>query len=515
MNTLRELIRESCASHSDSVAFIDAESGDDLTFAEFEALTNRVAHALSGQGVALGQPVALLMENCLDWPVVEVGLAKIGAVCIPLNYRLSPRELGWQLNHCGATVLVADATLLSVGQDATRLAGGRVTVLAAADVTGPLADGHSEEFPFTDDLDGSTPQRIAYTSATTGAPKGVRCPNQHIYDNALTIRACQLSDMRPDDRYLVATPLTHMAIGYLWPVFLVGATSVITQRYRPREFCDQVAEYRITHTLLAPTMIVTLLSELRQDGDLLQQLRAGTLRRVWYAGSGMPVAVAEEGDAMLGPILGQQFGFTELWSAAKSMCCTFLPPGEHAAKRGSCGRAMTGLDVRVVDEHGRPVPPGTVGEIVVRAEEPIGGYLGDPAQTEETFGGGWIRPGDVGRFDEDGYLYITDRIKDMIISGGFNIYSAEVESVIFEHPAVLECAVVGIPDETWGEVPSAHVVLRAGAEPPTEQELVDWVRARLAHYKAPKRVRFEQSLPKSELGKILKREIRRTAAAQL
>lgn len=516
MDTLRALVRSTCAAYQDRTAFVDADTGESLTFAAFERLTNQMANAFNSHGVSRGTPVAMLLENSLTWPVCEAALAKVGAVCVPLNYRLSPSEIGWHLSHSGSAVLVSGGNYLSVARSAIAHSGGDVALLGVdqelassvfdVPLLGDLAAREASSYIFGD-LAPEDPQRLMYTSATTGVPKGVWCPNVHIYENAETTLANQLSDMTADDAYLAATPMTHMAFGYTWPVFMRGARTIIARRYDPRQLSEQIQRLLVTHTLMAPTMITMLLRHLRASPEDARALRGGPLRRLWYAGSAMPLALVDEAETVLGPILGQQYGFTELFSAAPSMCATYLPPEEHVHRRGSCGRPLTGMEVRVVDGAGQPVPLGASGEIVVRATQPIGGYLDEPERTEETFGGGWIRPGDVGRFDKDGYLYITDRVKDMIISGGFNVYSAEVENVIMNHPDVEECAVVGMPHETWIEVPCAYVSLR-GAGTVTEAEIIDWVRERLAHFKAPKRVVFRDELPKSVTGKILKRQLR-------
>lgn len=517
MNSLRDLIARSCALHPDRIAFIDASTALSLTYSQFDAESNRVANALVFEGLAPGDTVGLLMPNSVAALIAEAALAKIGATCVPLNYRLSGRELGWQLDHAGASTVYSGGEMVDRAVEATAFASRDVRVICAE---GVLRDSDkpgavtiidpaqaASQFAYPGALDGSEAQRISYTSATTGMPKGVRCPSRHINDNAQTILNNQLSDMRAGDTYLAVTPLTHMAIGWVWPVFKLGATTVVAPRFRADEFIEYVEKYTATHTLFAPTMVVMLLEHLAAEPALIARVRASSLRALWYAGSGMAPSVSERAERVLGPILGQQYGFTELWSATSSMCCTYLPPEFYSSKRGSCGKQMVGAEVKIVDDGGNSVPAGVIGEIWVATSPPVGGYLDDAHQTEATFGGGWVRSGDLGRFDDDGFLFLTDRIKDVIISGGFNIYSAEVEAALAEHEAVLECAVVGTPDEVWGEVPWAYVSLRHDHEV-SEEELVGWVRERLAHYKSPRRVVFLDVLPKSHYGKILKRELR-------
>jgi fatty-acyl-CoA synthase len=513
---IASLVNDAANRESDRTAIVDTDSGAELTFAELRTGTAAVANALLALGLSGGDRVAVLTENSITAVVTETGIITAGLVCVPLNMRLSGSELRWQLEHAEASALVVSSKLADRFEDigwwseTARLlvwGPGQSTDARVVDLAARVDEAPATWQPAFMRADPSMPARLMYTSATTGKPKGVVCPQVHLHDNAVSTLANQLQDLRPDDCYYAATPLTHMANGFLWPTLARGARTAVSARFQPESFTEVVERFGVTHTLLAPTMIVMLLRHLRSRPEVVERLRHSTLRAIWYAGAPIAPGVATEAEQTLGPILNQQYGLTELFSAHPAMCCAALYAPEHAANVGSCGHPMIGAIVRIADGD-EEVEVGNVGEIQVRGRQPVGGYWRDPAATDETFGSGWIRTGDVGWFDDRGYLHVSDRKKDMIISGGFNVYSAEVEACLALHPGVEHSAVVGVPDEVWGEVPWAVVVRREGTAPVDEEELIGFVRERLAHFKAPKRVLFWNELPVSGTGKILKREIR-------
>lgn len=517
MTILAELIRNTVLEHRDRVALVDSADGSEHTYSELDRSFNRVANALDMLGLQPGDHVGILQRNSHHWIACEGGLAKAGMVTVPLNVYLSPQELVWLLKHSDsrAVFLTSDeASLLEpLRADVTACkwflciprGDGRVPSWTT-DLNEIL--GSAQDSDPSQDISPIQAHRIMYTSATTGMPKGVICANWVFCGGIVTALANQLRDVSESDRFLAATPLTHMAGGFFWSFFARGATTVTMRQFSPEHTCEVIEKYGITHTVLVPTMIIMLLNYLQENPQAAERFRQGSLRAVWYAGSPIPISVAQEAEKVMGSILNQQYGFTEAWGAHPAVSVTQLTARWHNRKVGSCGRALIGSVVRVVDDQGNPVGAGELGEIVVKSEGLVGGYWNKSDETAGAYRAGWIHSGDIGYFDEDGFLYIKDRKDDMIISGGLNIYPTEVENVLSEHPAVYQCAVVGIPDPKWVEVPCAVVVRSSATLEVSEDELIEFVRGRLAHYKAPKRIIFVESLPISSVGKVLKRKIR-------
>lgn len=513
---IASLINDCADREGERAAIVETESGTVLSFAKLRECTGAVANALTELGLVPGSRVGVLVENSIRAVITETGVITAGLVCVPLNMRLSGPELRWQLEHSDASALVLSSEQVSRFADigwwsdhariltwgSSESGDGRMVDFEVL-VREASTTWRSEFLRFNPSL----PARLMYTSATTGRPKGVVCPQVHLHDNAVSMLANQLQDLRRDDCYYAATPITHMANGFLWPTLARGARTVVSSRFQVETFTDVVEGFGVTHTLVAPTMLVMLLRHLREHRDEVDRLRSSRLRAIWYAGAPIAPGVAADAERTFGAILNQQYGLTELFGAHPAMCCSVLYAEDHARNLGTSGRPMIGAVIRIANGD-TEVGMGDIGEIQVRGRPPVGGYWNDPAATEETFGSGWIKTGDVGWFDERGYLHISDRKKDMIISGGFNVYSAEVEACLALHPGVEHSAVVGIADDVWGEVPWAVVVRREGAVACDEAELITFVRDRLAHYKAPKRVLFWTDLPVSGTGKVLKREVR-------
>lgn len=516
MPILAELIRNVVAEHSHRVALIDSTTGVSLTYEELDRDFNRIANSLRQRwGLDVGAHVALLQRNGRYWIACEGGFAKAGVVCIPLNVHLSPAEIRWIVDHSRAEAVIfgsEEAPLLAEAGKTRRVkhflcvrSSGESVPTWAEDFR-QVVEGSAPSDPLLD-IEAAHPHRVMYTSATTGKPKGVICPNEIFVDGIVTALANQLRDIDASCRFLAAAPLTHVAGSFFWAFFARGGATITMKQFRPPSFCEAIVENAVTYTYLAPTMLIMLLAYLRDHPHIVRSLRR-TLRGVWYAGSPIPPAVASEAENVLGPILNQQYGMVELYGSHPCMAITHLHASMHRTKPGSCGRPILGSAVRVVDEEGNSLPVGEVGEIVIKTHSRVGGYWNKSRHDPGSFRKGSLYTGDMGYFDNDGFLYVKDRKNDMIISGGFNIYPAEVESVLYEHPAVRQCAVVGVPDDVWIEVPWAVVV-------PTDQqagvdaaELIEFVRKRIAHYKAPKRVVFVDSLPVSSTGKILKRKLK-------
>jgi acyl-CoA synthetase (AMP-forming)/AMP-acid ligase II len=482
-----------------------------VTFRDAEARVNRLAHALRALGAAPGDRIGMLVPNCAQGLETLLAPMKAGMAVVPMNVRLHPAEHAYMLNDAGATVLVYGHEfrhhLASVRDELTSV---ERFVCVGGQPDGDLGFEEIQigqpDTPPAVDIEPGDLAWLFYTSGTTGRPKGAMLTHR----NLVTMAGQFLIDINPTapgDVLLHAAAITHGSGVSIFHHIAGGAASAFpaTRSFDPPRIFEAIQRYRVTTMFLVPTMInVLLASPDRPRYDL------SSLHTVIYGGGPMYVEQLREAIRVFGPIFVQIFGQGEA-----PMTCTTLPKREHVTgddpvklgRLASAGRECPGVRVRVVDDDDVDVPAGTMGEIVVRGDLVMKGYWNKPEATAETLRGGWLHTGDVGYLDADGYLFITDRKKDMIISGGSNIYPREVEEVICRHPAVYEVSVIGVPDPKWGETVKALVVVRDGTTV-TEAEIVEHCRRHLASYKKPQSVEFLPSLPKNAYGKILKRELR-------
>jgi fatty-acyl-CoA synthase len=491
-----------------------------LTYAEFGARVYRVASALRQRGVAAHDRVAVLCRNALEVLEAHFAVPQLGAVLVPINVRLSAEEIGYILGHSGARALILDldlipalvsvrATLpeleLIVGVElAPRHAGQASTPptgLIDVDYEVLLAEGSPEPFPSAVDDEEQTIS-INYTSGTTGRPKGVMVTHRGGYLNALgEIFAAGLTD---DSAYLWTLPMFHCnGWCFPWAVTGAGATHVCLPSVDAERIFRLVDSERVTHFCGAPIVLITLLSERPSE-----QYRFPRPLRVLTAAAPPPPAVLQRFEEM-GADITHVYGLTEVYGP--HTICQWkrewdgLEPVERARLKARQGVGyLHAPELRVVDEqmHDVPADGETLGEVIMRGNNLMKGYYRDEAATATAFRGGWFHSGDLAVMHPDGYIELRDRQKDIIISGGENISTIEVERVLYQHPNVLEAAVIAIPDEKWGEVPKAFVTLHPGAEI-TPQELIAFARERMAHFKAPRTVEFGP-LPKTSTGKIQK-----------
>jgi long-chain acyl-CoA synthetase len=441
---------------------------------------------LAERGFNKGERLALLLPNEPEFVELIYACAWLGLIVVPLNTRLSAREI----DH----VLV----------DAAPHGMIRHSSLAAPTVRIPqvVLDQESPELPAEAYpavvYDPNAVFALIYTSGTTGRPKGVALTHANILANIDHVNYWM--NYREDEVYLHAAPLFHIAdFPFMFAYPAVGACQVTIPKFSPQSFCETVEGERVTHTVLVPTMI----NMLTQFPDL-KRYDLSSFEVLGYGGSPMaPELVRRTREALPGIKLVQSYGLSE------TGFLTALLDQEHTEGRlKSCGRPCPGIDVRVVDESGKEVATGQSGEFVVRGANVMRGYWNNSEETARAFRDGLFRTGDIGYQDADGYFYILDRLKDMIVTGGENVYSGEVEAVIYEHPSVREAAVFGIPDPQWGEIVAAYVVLKPGTSLSAD-ELIAHCRRSLANYKIPRRVEFsETELPKSGSGKILKKVLR-------
>ncbi len=480
-----------------------------LTYRQLHERICRTAGALSGLGVERGNRVAILSRNCHQYIELYFGASLMGAVTTPLNYRLSPPELAYIINDAEATVLiVGEEYLATVGS----IRGDLTTVREIVCVEGPHGGAHAYE-----DLLAAAPAQVPaidideedlvyqmYTSGTTGRPKGAMITHRNLMTNVMQILID--APMAPGNRNLIVAPLYHAAAAITSMCTLAaGATAVVKQDFIPDEVLASFSADELTHALFVPAMILFLLS---MPG--IAEVDFGRLQRITYGASPIPAEVLKKAIETFQCEFFQAFGQTESVAVL-----TALGPGDHVAdgtpeqtrRLASCGRPVFGVDVRVVDEDDNEVPRGELGEIIARGPNVMKGYWKMPEATAETLRGGWLHTGDLGTMDDSGYVFIMDRLKDMIVSGGENVYPREIEEVLFTHPAVADAAVIGVPSDKWGEAVKAVVVLKPDASAGAD-DLIDFCRDKLAGYKRPSSVDFVDALPKNPSGKILKRELR-------
>jgi acyl-CoA synthetase (AMP-forming)/AMP-acid ligase II len=460
--------------------------------ASYAQLAARVASLAAGLrsrlGLAPGDRVAIVMKNCPQYYEAMFACWHAGLAAVPVNAKLHPREVAYIIGNSGAKLCFATP----------ELAGG-VAGCEVVDVASP-AYARLEAAPAApadvrpDDL-----AWLFYTSGTTGVPKGAMLTHRNLLFASQAYYA-DIDRLLPGDSILHAAPMSHGSGLYGVPHVAAGALNVIPESggFEPEEIFALIAAHGGVSFFAAPTMIVRLLAS-----PAAGKASLANLKTITYGGAPMYVADALRAIDLFGPRLYQLFGQGE-----SPMTITGLPQSDHAArhKLESCGYARTGVEVRVVDDEDRDLPPGEVGEILTRSDCVMAGYWANPQATAQTLRSGWLHTGDLGSIDQAGYLTIRDRSKDMIISGGSNIYPREIEEVLLRHPAVAECSVVGRPHPEWGEEVVAFIVRRGGV---TAQELDALCLEHIARFKRPRDYRFVDALPKNNYGKVLKTELRK------
>ncbi|SDJ81779.1 fatty-acyl-CoA synthase [Nonomuraea maritima] len=500
-HSLGDLLRRSAARHPHKTAIVYGDIRQ--SYRDLDREVNRAANALAARGVVKGDRFAVLSHNNHAFVVAYLALARLGAISVPVNFMLRAAEVAYILEHSGAKGMLVEEALLPVAAAAVT---ERVTVRG---VIGEACDGweafaawasHDDDSEPGVEIADDDPIQIMYTSGTESRPKGATLSSRSLIAQYVT---CVIDgQMTHDDVEVHALPLYHCAQlhCFLTPGLYLGATNIVLPGASPAAILATIEGERATKLFCPPTVWISLLRHPDFDRRDLSSLRKG-----YYGASIMPVEVLKEIAARLPDVrLFNFYGQTEMAPVA-----TILGPDEQLTRLGSAGRPALNVETRVVDDRDEPVPPGVVGEIVHRSPHAMLGYWNDPDKTAEAFSGGWFHSGDLGVMDADGYLSVIDRKKDMIKSGGENVAGREVEETIYQHPAVAEAAVFGLPDDRWIEAVTAAVVLRADAEL-TAGELTSFLRDRLAPFKVPKRVFFVGELPKNASGKVLKRELRQT-----
>ena len=475
-------------------------SGDEVvSYRGYDERTDRLAGGLARLGLRQGDRMAVLLPNGLPILDAYMGAAKLGAASVPLNPMFTPREIEYVVNNSRAKVMMAsprEAERVQAIRD--RLPSLAHVVVAGEAVAGTLPYcqvASAAPLEVTAPVDGDDVAMIAYTSGTTGHPKGAMLTHAGLLDNAAAV--VEAVGFRGADRSLCILPLFHVfaiAFDYL-QMMTVGASSVIVERFDAGVALRLIERHRATVLIGVPTMFIYILRHPDRPRHDLSSLRIGDT-----GGGPVPTALKTEYERDIGMVLLESYGLTEA-----SPVVTIERPG-LPRREGACGLTLPGMETKVVDATGQEVPPGELGEMLVRGPNVMKGYFEMPEATTRTIVDGWLHTGDLMRKNADGHVYMVDRLKHMIICGGYNIYPKEIENVLHDHPAVLECAVVGVPDEDKGEIPKACIVLREGAHA-TEAEIKQFCRESLAAYKVPRVVKFLASLPKTATGKIRKGEL--------
>lgn len=505
--TVAEWIRRCAQRMPDALAYVDGERR--FSHAQFNARANAHANGLLAMGLARGDRVAVLMNNHVEAVEAVAAAAKTGLVHVPINFRLSAREVAGVLEHSGSRVLFVDAEYADrVSPPAPGATLERVIIVRPGDLKSEyerwLASQSAAE-P-TVDVTGDDHFFICYTSGATGMSKGVLHQQRQSVAHAPVVNLGYEIDAT--SKLLLVYPHNSIASINMFyvPAWLSGAAVVLTDQrnFNAERWLDLVALERITHCHLVPTMLFRVLESAK-----LASTDHSSLRTIGYGSAPMPTERVERLMEVFGNILIQGYGMTETTSIA-----AILDKKDHLEaiqgdreRLNACGRPAFGCELKIVDDAGREVAAGVTGEIVFRGPQLMTGYWNDPEKTAETIKGGWLYSGDMARLDDRGYIYIVDRKKDLIISGGANISSREVEEVLYWHPSVREAGVIGKPDEEWGERPHAFVSLFPG-KPASAAEIMAFCRERIAHYKCPDAIDIVDDLPKNPLGKILKTELR-------
>ncbi len=488
MTNLANIVTESARRHPDRPAI----RLDDIliTYAELDELTARAAGWLRARGVEPGDRVAIALPNVVQFPVLYYGALRAGATVVPMNPLLKSREIAHHLSDSGAKLALVWSTVAAEAESAANTTGTDIVVIDDDTIAATADWPFSPAVAARDDADTAV---ILYTSGTTGTPKGAQLTHANLYRNAIAF--IELFDLCPDDVVLGTLPFFH-AFGQtngLNASLAAGASVSVVARFEPTAVLQLIERHQVTVFAGVPTMYVALLHTGADGVD------TSSLRLCVSGGAALPVEVLNDFQKTFGASILEGYGLSETSPSA-----AYNRPGR--TKPGSIGLPLDGVDMKLVNPDGTEAPPGEVGEIVIRGHNVMKGYWKRPDATEAAIVDGWFHTGDMATRDDDGFYFIVDRKKDIIIRGGFNVYPREIEEVLYEHPAVREAAVIGVPHPTHGEEVAAAVALRPGTSA-TPDELRGYVKARVAAYKYPRLIWLVDALPKGATGKILKREI--------
>ncbi|MDR7074041.1 long-chain-fatty-acid--CoA ligase [Fictibacillus barbaricus] len=476
--------------------------GRTYNYEEFNRSVNRLAHGLVSLGIQKGEKIAIFMKNSDYFMISFFAAAKIGAVVVPVNFRLTADEVHYIFRQSNTVLVISDSEFeetVTKAKDRTNVQNIIITKSAVLEdnlsyesVLSSIEDEPDIEISGEDDLE------ILYTSGTTGRPKGALFDHDRVFKVSLTMLVNM--ELKKDERFLHLAPLFHSAQLNLFMIagVILGGSHYIHRDFHPVKALEAIQEHKITHLFAVPAMYNFMLQVPNvTDFDL------SSIRRCGYGAAPMPPELVRK--SMAAFKTDQFFNLCGLTEAGPGGI--YLDPEGHKHHLGKSGKAGFLTEARVVYENGENISPGAVGEFILRGETIMKEYYKKPEETKAALKSGWLYTGDLATVDEEGYITLVDRKKDMIISGGENVYSAEVEVILYEHPAILDAAIIGLPDEVWGEAVSAVIVLKEDAQI-EEEELISFCRQKLAGYKVPRRIFIEKQLPRNASGKILKYQLR-------
>ncbi|MBN3944682.1 MAG: long-chain fatty acid--CoA ligase [Nostoc sp.] len=485
----------------DKIALIFEDTS--FTYHQLDQLANRMANGLRGLGVKKGDRVALFLPNIPEFVISYLGILKIGAVAVSVNVMLKSAEVSFILNDCAAKAVITTQLQSEQVQQAD-LPELQHILIAEGSVTQGISlvqlMENASPYARAVELDRHAPASIVYTSGTTGFPKGATLSHGNIISNMYSHNRC--CGMQPDDRLLLYLPLFHCfgQNAILNAGLNVCASIILQRRFKLEQALENISTNQVTMFFGVPTIYINLLN------TDTSAYRLENVRYYFSAAAPMPTEVAQNWLEKYGKFIHEGYGLTET-----SPCACYNHDLKY--KLGSIGMPIENVEMKIVDADGHPVEPGEEGEIVIKGPNVMLGYWNRPFETAQVIKNGWFHTGDIGRMDEDGFFYIVDRLKDMINISGFKVYPSEVENVIYQHPAIAEAAVFGIPDRLKGEIVQANIVLKSGYAV-TEEQIIDFCSRRIATYKLPRVINFVDSLPKNPTGKVLKRVLRQKLIPQ-
>ena len=505
--TLDKIVSKNAVRYPSKLAISMGEIS--YTWATFETRVAKLAHAFHSGGLIAGDRLSVLADNCVEYLEIYFAASRAGVIVVPVNFRLTNDDLSSILNHACPSLLIFSHNYA----ESVRIIKDRVLSIKMFWQIGKSDESEFERYEekLTKELIGVLDYKIDdnacfaifYTSGTTGLPKGAMVSHSNLEMNSYNQIIADAASS--EDINLISSPLYHMGAVFMAVTYMMlGCSQYVLYKFSADEWLASMASSKATVALLIPTMINSIVTNQNLNENTLSDLRL-----IFYGGGPMPPTVLRKAIDFLKCDFTQGYGLTETLEATFLLASDHVLDGDATVRKrlGSAGREAIGAELKIINENGKELMTGEVGEILIRSKSVISGYWDMPEETSRVISDGWFHTGDLGYLDDDRYLFVVDRKKDMVISGGVNIYTREIESRLYQHQDIIEAAVVGLPDENWGEIVTAIVVAKSGSQI-DETEVVEFCGETLASFKKPKKVIFRDELPKNPSGKILKRDIR-------